>query len=351
MSDKSDKEVVEFFLKYLRMLRGYKNMNIFKIIMIFCLLFIPLPFIDNYTAAQEMMNKMENTPLTCEKPGWFPSGFGLKDHHVFQHGGYYYIVSIYLPGEKQFAYARSLDLCTWEDLGPILTASSSDGWESLAKWAPFVLEENGVYYMYYTGVTESYTQSIMVATSSNPADPNSWTQRGMIFQPNHDNMIWQAGRWADCRDPTVVKIDNVYYMLYTGLDETGGIVGVATALSPLGPWIDWGAITPPVMNSMLESPTLVQYGHFYYLFYNNTAAKGERYRYGPAPTGPWSIEYPLTPGWAHEVWQDSMGEWRTSYLTNYTISISKLSWDELLFPPQPYIGYQRFHVFSPLIIR
>jgi beta-xylosidase len=201
------------------MFREQEHMNILKIITIFCLFLIPLPFIDNYTVAREITNKIESTPLACENPGWFPSSFGLKDHHVFQHNGYYYIVSIYLPGEKQFAYARSLDFCTWEDLGPILTASSSDGWESLAKWAPFVLEEDGVYYMYYTGVTESYTQSIMVATSSNPADPNSWTQKGMIFQPSHDNMIWQAGRWADCRDPTVIKIDNLYYMLYTSLER------------------------------------------------------------------------------------------------------------------------------------
>ena len=128
---------------------------------------------------------------TCEKKGWFPSNFGLKDHHVFIHDGYYYLISIFVPQETtnpllqdRFAYARSLDLCSWEDLTPVLPDRTPGSWDEAAVWAPNVYQENGTYYLYYTGVTNDLTQSILLVTTSDPSDPESWTKQDMVFQPN-----------------------------------------------------------------------------------------------------------------------------------------------------------------------
>ena len=129
-------------------------------------------------------------PAGCETPGWFPEEFGLKDHSIFWYAPYYYIVSNLIPGENRFAYARSKDLCSWEVLPPILNARIRGSWEESSIWAPFVLEEDGVFYMYYTGVNFNFTQSIMLATSTNPADPASWQSQGMIFQPSHGEIKW-----------------------------------------------------------------------------------------------------------------------------------------------------------------
>ena len=88
----------------------------------------------------------QNTPATqsnCEQPGWFPTGFGLKDHAVFFHGGFTYIMSNYLPTEDRFAYARSLDWCNWEDLEPVFTGRTPGGPDAQAIWAPYVIEEDG----------------------------------------------------------------------------------------------------------------------------------------------------------------------------------------------------------------
>ena len=140
--------------------------------------------------------------------------------------GYYYLISNYIPNEYFFSYARSTDLCDWEDLTPILDQRENE-WESLAVWAPFVYEEEGSYYLYYTGVKGPYpllTQSIMLATSTNPADSDAWELQGMIFQPDHDWMIWQDDQWADCRDPMVMKVGDTYYLYYSGRDEDGGII-------------------------------------------------------------------------------------------------------------------------------
>ena len=285
----------------------------------------------------------------CPQPGWFPTTFGLKDHSVFWYDGYYYLVANYIPGEYQFAYARSADFCTWQDMTPVLAERTPGAWDERGVWAPFVYEEGGTYYMYYAGVTLAFAQSIMLATSTNPADPASWQPQGVIFQPTHLGMIWGGfNTWSDCRDPTMLKVGDIYYLYYTGLDQEGGIVGVATASSPLGPWTDWGAILT-LPNGMPESSTLTAHGGSYYLFYHDTS-QGERFRIGPGPTGPWTDAYVFAPGWAHEVWQGQDGYSYTSFLTDYTVTISRLTWDTFYNPPHPFIGENVYHLMLPLIV-
>jgi hypothetical protein len=297
-----------------------------------------------YAAAQ-------NDSAACERMGWFPTNFGLKDHSVFFFDGYYYIVSNFLHSENRFAYARSMDLCSWEQLDPLLPQRISGTWDEMAIWAPFVLVEDGTYYLYYTGVTDDFTQSIMLATSDNPANPDSWQSLGMVFQPDHPGMNWLAGSWADCRDPSVMKAGNLYYLYYTGRDGDTGIIGLATSGSPQGPWRDWGAtMSFSSSNAMPESGTLARSGDWFYLFYNNTSL-GEGYRIGASPGGPWTTEHTWGPGWAHELWRSPEEEWYTSYLTDYTISISPLIWDDYFDPPHPFIGSAVYHIAIPLVIR
>jgi hypothetical protein len=305
----------------------------------------------------EWSREGETSPASlfpCESPGWFPADFRLKDHTVFWYGGSYYIASIYLGSdgyEDRFAYAASPDLCQWQDLGGILHDRPVDGWDGFRIWAPYVLEENGVFYMFYTGVTQSFAQSIMLATSTNPADPSSWIRQGVVFQPSHLGSIWSGfDTWSDCRDPTVIRVGTTYLMYYTGLDMTGSIVGLATAPSLTGPWTDWGAVlTDP--ESMFESSALAAYGDLYYLFYHAVggATSGEFYRYGPTPGGPWSRPYPFRPGWAHEIWIGHDASWYTSFLTDYSITIRNLTWDGFYEPPRPLIGDEVYRVFLPWV--
>jgi len=286
----------------------------------------------------------------CENPGWFPEGFGLKDHHSYWYDGYYYLVSNQLPDEKRFAVGRSVDLCEWEIMTPILSNRLPGTWDEHGIWAPYIHEEDGIFYLFYTGVTNEYTQSIMLATSTNPSDPNSWQTQGVVFQPNHGSAIWQEGNWADCRDPTVIKIGNTYYMYYTGRDVEGGIIGIASSISLHGPWQDWGRVFPP-SNDMYESPTIIHFGNYYYLFYHLTSAysKGEYYRISESPFGPWQPPIFLPRGWAHEFWRNPNGVWYTSFLTDYTISISTITWDNFFQPPLLIMGDAAYHLLLPLI--
>lgn len=290
----------------------------------------------------------------CDTPGWFPEKFGLKDHALFWYKGEYYIISTYVSPvssspllQDRFVYAKSKDLCNWEEIGPVLTERTPDTWDEAAIWAPFVFYENGLYYLYYTGVTETWTQSIMLATSNDPADPHSWVRRGMIFQPSHPGAVWKLDRSADCRDPFLIKIGEVYYLYYTGRDQEGGIIGVASAPTPIGPWTDLGRVVTPVEGEMLESPFLVNYQGRYFLFYN-LSLEGEYYRVSERHDGGFGEASPFTPGWAHELWQSVEGEWFTSYLTDYSVTINRLTWIAS-DPPQPIIEWARSKLYLPLI--
>ncbi len=291
----------------------------------------------------------------CATPGWFPTDFGLKDHTIFWYDGYYYLVSIYLPSEDRFAYGRSVDLCSWETLPAILSTGLHGAQDDYKIWAPSVYVEAGVYYLYYTGVSQNYTQTIFLAISTNP-DPysgqeaGSWQPQESFFQPQHIDMLWQAGTWADCRDPNVINVGNLYYLYYTGRDTAGGIIGLAIATSPYGPWMDWGSILPPDPQNMLESSTIVQYKNAFYLFYH-IPYQHEVFRVGGSPAGPWFTPETFQPGWAHEVWQDTQGGWFTSFLTDYTVTISPLTWDDFASPPRPWISAKLQHQFLPVTLK
>jgi hypothetical protein len=290
---------------------------------------------------------------SCDRLGWFPDSFGLKDHSVFQFDGFYYIVSIKLPDEEGFAYGRSSDLCTWEDLGTIIGERTPGEWDEAFVWAPFVWEENGIFYMVYTGVRRDYTQSIMLAATTNPADPGSWQRVGMIFQPQHLGTLWKAVGWADCRDATVLRMRGYYYMYYTARDAVGPIVGLAVSISPIGPWYDWGKIlTLPQQDAMAESPMVIYHAGAYYLIYHNTD-HGEEYRIGLMATGPWSEAFPLDPGWANEIWSGEDGLDYTSYLQgyaqSYAVVIDRVLWDNSYKPPRLFVRAGLHWLFIPIL--
>lgn len=128
--------------------------------------------------------------------------------------------------------------------------------------------------MFYTGVNHAIAQSIMLATSTNPADPHSWVKHGVVFRPNHTGMVYGgADVWSDARDPMVIRHNNTYFLYYTGRDVTGGIVGVAMADSLMGPWRDLGAVLRTSAAVLPESPFVLAYDGVFYLYYN--AAGGD----------------------------------------------------------------------------
>ncbi len=277
----------------------------------------------------------------------------LKDHTIFRYADYYYLAAtrIQLPsqdgrGEYKFAYARSQDMCTWEDLGTVLEPGAPGDADESYIWAPFVIEQNGVYFMFYTGVNHNIAQSIMLATSTNPSDPLSWTKHGVVFRPQHADVIYSGpDAWSDARDPMVLFYSGRYYLYYTGRDSTGGIVGIATAKQLLGPWQDLGAVLRSPAGVMPESPFAVSQAGYFYLYYNVTgqSGAGEVWQWAPSPFGPWQPAVREYPGWAHDFYF-SGDAWYASYVVGNgaAVGVTPIRWNTSVSPPSPQIGWQMF---------
>jgi hypothetical protein len=285
---------------------------------------------------------------------WTVPQIRLKDHTFFEYEGDFYFASIVLSNksslyEKTFAYARTSDFCSWQNRGFILKVGREGSADEFRIWAPYVIQEGDTYYLFYTGVNRNIAQSMMLATSTNPAEPLSWQKQGLVFRPNHEGMVYPGEHtWSDNRDPMVLKYEGYYYLFYTGLDVDGGIVGVAKASSLSGAWEDLGAILPAEADAMLESPFVLSKDGFFYLYYNNTKLGGTEWRSSHSPFGPWEEPIKEDIGWAHDFGLVDE-KWYASYVigNGEAVGLSPLKW----LPGTPPAPYLESHLFMPLIVK
>ena len=123
-----------------------------------------------------------------------------------------------LGGGSRIEHYVSRDLQSLEYIGPALS-KNQNGWDSYGLWAPHIVENGSVYYMFYTGVDgpagdPSTVQRIGVATST---DLMTWTRfpanncpgtsgDGCIYQCDECWTTWGAEPGSfnqQCRDPFV----------------------------------------------------------------------------------------------------------------------------------------------------
>ena len=148
------------------------------------------------------------------------------------------------PGRRHrytnVGHAISKDLVNWEQVCDALSPSDSPAFDSWTTWTGSVVrDENGLWWMFYTGTSREDTgeeQRIGAATSS---DLLTWTKvsKDALVVANAewyeklDFDSWHDEAW---RDPYVFKSGNQWKMLITARSNQGdprgrGVVGVATS--------------------------------------------------------------------------------------------------------------------------
>jgi len=174
-----------------------------------------------------------------------PQDIRPKDFSLIKKDGVYHLFYIRhndlfppFATENDFGHAVSTDLYHWTQLAPVMGVDPY-GWDNLHVWAPHVIARNGLYWMFYTGVTETPgqfadTQRIGLAVSS---DLMTWNRVGT--QPVWDTHSAAWAWWAPlnsgvaCRDPFVMEDPStpgqylLYYTASPASDTLATLVGLA----------------------------------------------------------------------------------------------------------------------------
>lgn len=201
--------------------------------------------------------------------------------------------------ENDFGHATSNDLFHWFQQPPIL-ASQPDHWDNAHVWAPSIVESDGLYWMFYTGVSTvpgeyNQTQQLGIAVSS---DLWNWTWvGGPFYQSTYTS--WSPWRPLDpalaFRDPFVMRDPAhpgywlMYYTATYAADTAATVVGVATADADLTVWEDvkpllitWRDYT---YNQLTESPHVFEHDGRWFLFITTSAGQPLSYYSSPNPVG------------------------------------------------------------------
>jgi beta-fructofuranosidase len=232
--------------------------------------------------------------------------YRAKDFSLIKRDGWYHCFYIrrntsapYDSTERDFGHAVSRDLYLWTQLPPVLPARP-DYWDNAKVWAPDIREVDGVYYMFYTGVTNqpgayAYYQSIGLATST---DLMTWNR---LDEPL---LSCADVRWTYCnpleftggefRDAFVMPdVSGAGWLMYYTAQPSGApgtyVAGMASSSGNLTEWVNreplWITHSSGSGSSVVESPHVFRHGGLYYLMFTGNGGEPLRLATGPDPTG------------------------------------------------------------------
>ncbi|MFC1504548.1 LamG-like jellyroll fold domain-containing protein, partial [Spirochaetota bacterium] len=177
-------------------------------------------------------------------PVMAPQGAGFDDsairyQTVMYHSNMYKMYYSAQGGSWTIGYAESSNGIDWTNRQQVL--STGAGWDSADVISPFVITNNGVYRMWYTGVS-GVTRRIGYAESSNGI---TWTK-----YPNNPVIdLGSGGTWNDSHvsEPSVIYDNGLYKMWFAGDDGSYTRIGYAVstngidwAMHPANPVLDRG---------------------------------------------------------------------------------------------------------------
>jgi hypothetical protein len=258
--------------------------------------------------------------LLCAAPALYasvmvpPAPYAAKDFSLVKRNGQYHLFFIRrdtsLPiaqTEKDFGHAVSYDLHNWQQLPPVLAVNSST-WDNSHVWAPGVIEYEGLYYMFYAGVSEwpgvfNQFQRIGVATSS---DMLQWNRADApVFDCTTvpsvacDPLIPAYG----FRDPHVLADPTdpgqfwLYFAAQSSSNPSSMVIGTAgTDRLPTG-WTDngplWVTSTTVTGSDLAESPHILEHAGRWFLMWTTNGVQPIVYAIAPSPVA-------STPSWAYK---------------------------------------------------
>ncbi len=214
-------------------------------------------------------------------------GYRPKDFTLIVAGGQYHVFFTLQHGmddtsSTRFGHDVSSDLVHWTTLPPVVPARPG-AWDAAHVWSPHVIERNGTFDLFYTGVDSAGKQSIGLATST---DLLEWKRLDHpVFSCEQVSWSWcdaSDPNGRDFRDPFVMPDPDStgrWMMIYsTRLADTTAVPGVALSAGDLTAWRDAGPLWRSATNwwddaRTFESPHLFQHDGTWFLFYTTSAGQ------------------------------------------------------------------------------
>ncbi len=220
------------------------------------------------------------------------------DHHVFQSedGQWHLWGCIRNSAVGRLLYHwRSDDLTNWdwEKTGEIIRADRASG-ECINDWlgqewlqSPFVIKEDGTYYMFYGGhATGHDAQGNPIPAEASLQGRTIETEGQICLMTSADGRNWQRHRNAEggsavftgpgeTRDPCLIKIDGLWYLYYAGYTLEDGVeipAYYARTSTDLINWSDLTRVHYDLSDTFgggrwnTECPHVVKREGYYYLF-------------------------------------------------------------------------------------
>jgi predicted GH43/DUF377 family glycosyl hydrolase len=153
--------------------------------------------------------------------------------------------------------AEITDFTAWSK-NPVFSGTGTDTWDQKIRERGFILNEDGTYYLWYTGYKgdESVEKHLGLATST---DGLSWTRY-------KDNPIYDSG-WVE--DMSVIKHEGTYYMFAEGRGDTAHMMTSADRIH----WEEKGPLDirksngEPLGKGAYGTPAIWYEDGVWYLFY------------------------------------------------------------------------------------
>jgi arabinan endo-1,5-alpha-L-arabinosidase len=265
------------------------------------------------SAVAQPGNECEGPPLTGKLDmtgdiGEFIPGViddPVHDPTLFedQQEGVYYVFSTGILNPEDpggiFVHRSTCTLAgPWESVGAIPLPAWTLDYNVNHLWAPHVVEQGGVFYLYYSASSFGTNRSaIGLMTTRTPGDLGSWVDHGPILTSG-------PGDDFNAIDPMVFKAEGQWYIVFGSF--WGGIMlqRLEDMDTPVGEVIHLASNTDNPFNA-IENPQIFKHGGYWYLTASwDFCCRGVESTYktivgrSKSPTGPYvDMEgVPLTEG-------------------------------------------------------
>lgn len=254
--------------------------------------------------------------------------FALKDHWLWdfwfaQDGEDVHI--FYLQAPKSLidpelrhrsatvGHAVTRDLQEWRALPDALGPGDPGEFDDLATWTGSIIKKNGLWYMFYTGVTHSDDGKVQRIGFATSPDLVTWSKQSLVLcaDPRWYERLHPGVHEEAWRDPWVWwdAATSLFHMAITaranyGALDARGVIGHAVS-SDLYTWETQAPLSSPGEFYQLEVPQLIEVGGKWHMLFCTTsqehsaerlarsgvvAETGTHYLTGETSTGPFELD-------------------------------------------------------------